>query len=308
VFDRVPPILAGDYPLSQPDRQAAARIDPTENDQLSLRDFTLIADLIGSEVGIKLPPTKRLMVEGRLRKRVRALGLSGLDEYCTYMFRRDGLRAERRYLIDAVTTNKTDFFRESEHFDLLERQLVPALLAQRRSERLPMLKIWSAASSTGAEAYTLAMVLADLAAQSHDFRFAILGTDISTAVLEQAERAVYPAELVAPVPIAKQQRYLMHARRPGARPEVRIVPELRRLVHFARLNLMDTSYPFDRDVDVIFLRNVLIYFEKADQERVIKRLVEHLRPGGYLILGHSESMIGTSVSMRQVAPAVFQKS
>ena len=152
------------------------------------------------------------------------------------------------------------------------------------------------------------MVLADLLAQRNDFRFAILGTDISTSVLEQGVRAVYPAELIAPVPPAKQQRYLMHARKPGVRPEVRIVPELRRLVQFARLNLMDQSYPFDRDVDVIFLRNVLIYFDKADQEKVILRLVSHLRPGGYLILGHSESMIGTAVTMRQVAPAVFQKA
>jgi chemotaxis protein methyltransferase CheR len=293
--------------LPQSVRQVAARFDAIEDDHLSLRDFTRIADLIGSEVGIKLPPAKRMMIEGRLRKRVRALGLSGLDEYCAYLFQADGMRAERPYLINAVTTNKTDFFREPEHFDLLEQQLVPALLTLRRSERQPLLKIWSAASSTGAEAYTLAMVLADLAAQRHDFRFAILGTDISTAVLEQGERAVYPTELVAPVPPAMQQRYLMHARRPGGRPEVRIVPELRRLVRFARLNLMDTSYPFDRDVDVIFLRNVLIYFEKADQEKVIIRLIEHLRPGGYLILGHSESMIGTAVTMRQVAPAVFQK-
>jgi chemotaxis protein methyltransferase CheR len=293
--------------LPQTARQAMPRLDTIEDDHLSTRDFTRIANLIGTEVGIKLPPNKRMMIEGRLRKRVRALGLSGFDEYCAYLFQADGLRAERPYLINAVTTNKTDFFREPEHFDVLEQRLVPALLELRRAERQPLLKVWSAASSTGAEAYTLAMVLADLAAQRHDFRFAILGTDISTAVLEQGERAVYPTEQVAPVPPAKQQRYLMHARRPGVRPEVRIVPELRRLVHFARLNLMDTSYPFDRDVDVIFLRNVLIYFEKEDQEKVIRRLVDHLRPGGYLILGHSESMIGTAVTMRQVAPAVFQK-
>src|SRR5690606_6896898 len=136
------------------------------------------------EVGIKLPPTKRLMIEGRLRKRVRALGLSGLEAYCAYLFQADGLRAERPYLINAVTTNKTDFFREPEHFDVLEQRLVPALLELRHAERQPLLKVWSAASSTGAEAYTLAMVLADLAAQRHDFRFAILGTDISTTVLE----------------------------------------------------------------------------------------------------------------------------
>ena len=294
--------------MPQPIRKLDQRSDGVDDDHLSLRDFQRIADLIGEQVGIKLPPAKRLMVEGRLRKRVRALGLRGLDAYSVHLFQRDGLAAELPHLIDAVTTNKTDFFREPEHFDLLEHRLVPALLDLRRGERQPLLKIWSAASSTGAEAYTLAMVLADLAAQRHDFRFAILGTDISNTVLRQGMRAVYPTELVAPVPPTKQQRYLMHARKPGARPEVRIVPELRRLVRFAHLNLMDAAYPFDRDVDVIFLRNVLIYFEKADQERVIRRLIDHLRPGGYLILGHSESMIGTAVAMRQIAPSVFQKT
>ena len=288
--------------------QPAPRLESPDDDHLSLRDFKRIAELIGAEVGIKLPPTKRLMVEGRLRKRVRALGLDSLDDYGDFLFQRDGLVTERLFLINAVTTNKTDFFREPEHFDLLEERLAPALIELRRGERKPHLKIWSAASSTGAEAYTLAMVLADLLERRQDFRFSILGTDISTAVLEQGVRAVYPAELIAPVPPDMQQRYLMHARKPGPRPEVRIVPELRRLVRFARLNLMDSSYPFDRDVDVIFLRNVLIYFDKADQEKVILRLVSHLRPGGYLILGHSESMIGTAVTMRQVAPAVFQKA
>lgn len=278
-----------------------------DEDHLSPRGFKRIADLIGTEVGIKLPPAKRTMVEGRLRKRVRALGLTSLDAYSDFLFEESGIAMERVHLIDAVTTNKTDFFREPDHFDLLREQLVPDLLKTRRAGNQPMLKIWSAASSTGAEAYTLAMVLADLAAQRGDFRFSILGTDISTVVLAQGERAVYSAEMIAPVPPVMQQRYLMHARRPAGRHEVRIVPELRRLVRFARLNLMDSSYPFDSDVDVILLRNVLIYFEKSDQERVIKRLINHLRPGGYLLLGHSESMIGTADTMRPVAPAVFQK-
>jgi chemotaxis protein methyltransferase CheR len=151
------------------------------------------------------------------------------------------------------------------------------------------------------------MVLADLMADRRDFRFAVLGTDVSTAVLAAGRRAVYPAEMIAPVPPEKQSRYIMHARRPGLRPEVRVAPELRRLVRFAHLNLMAPSYPFDHDVDVILLRNVLIYFEKRDQEAVIGRLIDHLRPGGYLVLGHSESMVGTSISMHQIAPAVFQK-
>ena len=180
------------------------------------------------------------------------------------MYKRQGLETEITYLINAVTTNKTDFFREPEHFELMQKKLVAELVAQRR-DRLPLLKVWSAASSTGAEAYTTAMVLADMVSQRRDFRFAVLGTDISTDVLETGRRAIYPAEQIVPVPPGMQSRYLMQARRPGARPEVRVVPELRRLVRFDQLNLMQESYPYDRDVDIILLRNVLIYFEKADQ-------------------------------------------
>lgn len=281
--------------------------DDDGDDHFSPSDYMRLSNLIGEEVGIKLPPSKRLMVEGRLRKRVRALGLPSFNAYCTHLFKQDGLKSERPHLINAVTTNKTDFFREPEHFTYLTRAMVPQLLEARRAERNPLLKLWSAASSTGAEAYTLAMVLADAVAASGDFRFAILGTDISTTVLEQGQRAVYSTEVIAPVPAELQSRYVMRSRKPGLRPDVRIVPELRRLVRFAQLNLMDRAYPVDHDVDVIFLRNVLIYFEKSDQEAVIRRLIDHLRPGGYLVLGHSESMIGTSVTMRQVAPAVFQK-
>lgn len=291
---------------------AAARKAPAPDsdldDHLSTLDYGRISHLITGETGIKLPPAKRLMVEGRLRKRVRGLGYQSFDAYCDFLFRHDGLKTEKPFLINAVTTNKTDFFREPEHFTLLAEKLVPALLRERAGEHNPLLKLWSAASSTGAEAYTTAMVMVDLQAQRRDFRFAVLGTDISTSVLAIGRRAVYPAEMIAPVPAEKQSRYVMHARKTGMRPEVRMSPELRRVVRFDHLNLMDEKYPYDRDVDVIFLRNVLIYFEKIDQERVIGRLIEHLRPRGYLILGHSESMIGTSITMRQIAPAVFQKN
>jgi chemotaxis protein methyltransferase CheR len=277
-----------------------------DDDHLTALDFGRIARLVEGEAGIKLPSSKRLMLEGRLRKRLRALELPTFSSYCDMLFRQGGIDHELTYLIDAVTTNKTDFFREPEHFDFLVEDMVPGLVA-RRGERNPMLKIWSAASSTGAEAYTLAMVLHQLMTSRKDFRFAILGTDISTAVLAQGQRAVYPADMLAPVPQPMHERYLLHARKPGANREVRIAPEIRRYVQFQYLNLMDKTYPFDRDVDVVFLRNVLIYFEKHDQQAVVGRLVGHLRPGGYLVLGHSESMIGTSLAVRQVAPAVFMK-
>ena len=289
--------------MALPQQQTA----PVDEDHLSPRDFKRISDLIGEEVGIKLPPAKRVMVEGRLRKRARALGLSSLDAYSDFLFNKDGLTTERVHLIDAVTTNKTDFFREPEHFTLLKERLVPALLNLRAAERQPLLKIWSAASSTGAEAYTLAMVLADLVAQHHDFRFSILGTDISTAVLEQANRAVYPTELVAPVPAVMQQRYLLHSRQSDPRRQVRIVPELRRLVRFLRLNLMDSSYPFDRDVDVIFLRNVLIYFDEEIRNKVLDNVLQRLRPGGFLLTGHTETSHARRDGIETIRPSIYRK-
>lgn len=280
----------------------------TGQDRLSDADFSRIATLIGSHVGIKLPPAKRLMVEGRLRKRMRSLNCASLTDYCRYLFHENGLENELVHVIDAVTTNKTDFFRENEHFVLLRQKLIPSLTARRPAGAKPRLKLWSAASSNGAEAYTIAMVLADMVERGDDFQFAILGTDISTEMLAAGRQAIYPSEMIAPVPLDMQERYLMRGQSASWHGEVRIVPELRRLVRFQRLNLMEETYPVDRDVDVIFLRNVLIYFDKPTQEAVVSRLVRHLRPGGFLILGHSESMIGTNLQLKQWAPGVFENT
>lgn len=272
---------------------------------LSERHFRSIAAVIEGRVGIRLPLTKRTMVEGRLRKRVRALGLRDLNDYAAHLFERDHLQDELVHLIDCVTTNKTDFFREPSHFEFLRNVAVPALItAQRRKPA--HLKVWSAACSTGPEVYTLAMVLQDMVAAGAAMRFSILGTDISTEALQEARAAIYPRAVVEPVPAGMRQRYVMCALDP-ARDVARIVPELRRTTQFARLNLMDESYPFDRDVDVIFCRNVLIYFDKSTQQAVISRLTSHLRPGGYLLLGHSESMAGSGVpGLRQVLPTIFR--
>lgn len=275
-------------------------------DHLARGDLQRISDLVARESGIRLPPGRRLMLEGRLRRRQVARRLPTLADYARYLFSPEGSANEIVHLIDAVTTNKTDFFREPQHFASMEATLVPALLARRRGH-LPHLKVWSAACSTGAEAYTTAMVLAMMLHRRADFRFSILGTDISTQVLEAATRAVFPLDQLAPVPAEFQERFLMRSRNPTLSREARIVPELRRLVRFERLNLMDPAYPYDHDVDLIFLRNVLIYFDRSDQAAVVRRLAGHLRPGGYLLLGHSESMVEMANGMQQVAPATFQK-
>jgi chemotaxis protein methyltransferase CheR len=155
------------------------------------------------------------------------------------------------------------------------------------------------------EAYTIAMVLDDMVMAGASFQFSVLGTDISTAVLKLAEMGIYTPEMIAPVPTELAKRYFLSSKDPG-RDEVRVIPKLRRSTNFMRMNLMDPVYPVDRDVDIIFCRNVLIYFDKPTQQKVVERLCTHLRPGGYFIVGHSESMIhNESTVLQQILPTIF---
>ncbi len=231
------------------------------DDRLKDRHFVEIAHLVESYSGIRLPPVKRIMIEGRLRRRMRALGLSSLADYGAEIFDRGRLEEEFVHVVDCATTNKTDFFRESEHFVFLADQAIPALSALPGRRGAPI-KFWSAAASIGAEAYSIAMVAAEKLGLEGT-RFAILGTDISREVLMSARHGVYPLELAEPIPALLRARYLMLARDPRRR-EFRIVPELRRRVHFERMNLMDETYPVDTAFDVILCRNVLIYFSKGN--------------------------------------------
>lgn len=275
-------------------------------DHLGPRDFQRLAQFIHTYSGIKMPPGKQTLVEGRLRRRVRALGMANLSEYCRYLFDHDGLDDEAVHLIDVVTTNKTEFFREPEHFRFLTDTALPRLMAERQAGINRPVKIWSAACSTGAEPYTLAMVLADFNLAMRGFNFSILATDICTEVLARAATGIYPEEMVEPVPLDIRRRYLMRAK-DRLCGKVRIVPEVRRLVRFGRVNLMDESYPVDQDMDVIFCRNVLIYFDKATQQSVLSRLCHHLRPGGYLIVGHSETVTGFDLPLNSVATTAFRR-
>ncbi len=279
----------------------------TSIERLRQSDFRRLADFIQDYSGIKMPPSKITMLEGRLRHRVRDTGAESLAAYCEMLFERNGLSAEAVHLIDAVTTNKTDFFREPEHFRILVQQALPTLLAERRAGDRARVKLWSAACSTGAEPYTLAMVLADWAEHLRGMRAIILATDLSSEVLTIARRAIYPEAMVSVVPPEFRQRYLLRSRDRSVRL-VRIVPELRAWVRFERLNLMDEEYPFDHDFDVIFCRNVLIYFDKPTQRAVLGRLCQHLRAGGYLFLGHSESLAGMELPLHSVANTVLRSA
>jgi chemotaxis protein methyltransferase CheR len=279
----------------------APPVDP-HSDQLSAKNFARLSTFIHDYSGIKMPPNKRTMLEGRLRRRMRIYGHTNLNEYCRFLFEDGGLEAETVHLIDVVTTNKTEFFREPSHFDFLEATGLPALAQGRRKP----IRIWSAAASIGAEAYTLAMVLEDFVADRSGLDYSILATDICTDVLEKGVAGRYPEAMIEPVSMARRRQYLMQSKERSA-GEVRIRPQLRSKVAFGRLNLMDEAYPVDRDIDIIFCRNILIYFDKPTQAKVLSRLCDHLVPGGYLFLGHSESIVGLDLPIRQVANTVFQK-
>jgi chemotaxis protein methyltransferase CheR len=274
-------------------------------DRLSQRDFHRLADFIHGYCGIKMPPAKKTMVEGRLRRRLRATGVNTLAEYCRYVFDQGGLEHERVGLIDAVTTNKTDFFREPEHFHYLLEKALPELLTTHRVSFRSPLKFWSAASSIGAEPYTLAMLLSEISRANPDLHYSILATDICTEVLHSAKLGIFPDDMMAPVPMDLRRRYVMRSKRDASR--VRMVPELRRAICFGRLNLMETPYGVDRDMDVIFCRNILIYFDKETQRKVLDQLCLHLRRGGYLFLGHSETLAGAGLPLQPVATSIFRR-
>jgi chemotaxis protein methyltransferase CheR len=272
--------------------------------QMSARDFNRLATFINRYSGIRMPQSKRVMVEGRLRRRLRNHGFTDFTAYCRYLFDEGGLDDEAIHIIDAVTTNKTEFFREGEQFRFLFDKALPDLLSGRNASTL---KLWSAACSIGAEPYTMAMVMEDFIRRNNDVRYSILATDLCVDVLQQAVRGIYPEDLIQPVPVDMRRRYLLRGRDEHT-SHVRIAPEIRRAVTFARLNLMDELYPVDRGFDVIFCRNVLIYFSRADQEAVLSRLTTHLAPGGYLFLGHSEAINNMALPLRAVGPTIFMKT
>jgi chemotaxis protein methyltransferase CheR len=265
-------------------------------------------ELIRSLTGISLPPSKVQMIDQRLRRRVVAFGLTDTETYLEQLLGGTLPENELRTVIDLITTNTTSFFREPDHFDFLAETVVPMVVARGRAGRPARLKVWSAASSEGAEAYTAAMMLEEARRRGHDFDFAILGTDLSERMVERAVAAVYGTEQLTTVPPELLRRYFLTSSDPSLVGKARVVPDLRRRVKFRNLNLMDTSYPVDRDVDVIFLRNILIYFDPLTKEQVVERLAGHLRSGGYLIVGHAESMVVRSNALRQVKPTIFQKN
>jgi len=244
------------------------------------------------------------MLEVRIKRRLKTLNLNSYRDYCDYLFGHEGLKDEIVHLIDVVTTNKTDFFRESAHFDFLVDKALPEL-AERIAGR--SFVIWSAGCSTGEEPYTMSIVLSEYALTHPGFSFRILASDISNLVLAKAELGVYTNDVVAPVSPQLRRKYFMRSREPGSE-QVRVVPELRRSVEFRRLNFMDADYGLNEKADAIFCRNVIIYFDRPTQERILQKLSNCLAPGGYMFVGHAETLHDMDLPLMPVAPALYRRT
>jgi chemotaxis protein methyltransferase CheR len=277
----------------------------TLKETLAARDFERLRSLIKTECGISLNPEKKTMLEIRLRRRLRTLEFSTAAEYCNYVFARESRGQELVHLIDAVTTNKTDFFREPDHFDYLAATALPTMEAKRGPYWKPF--VWSAGCSTGEEPYTVAMVLSEYAERRPGFRFTLLATDICTEVLEKARAGIFRAEALKPVPLNIRKKYFMRSRDPGS-GLYRAVPELRAKIEFRRLNFMDSDYGLPDAPDMIFCRNVIIYFDRPTQVRILEKLTRQLAPGGYFFAGHSESLQHMDLPLVSTAPAVYRKT
>jgi chemotaxis protein methyltransferase CheR len=273
---------------------------------LSNGDFERLSRFIHDNSGIKMSPAKKNMVEARLRKRLKELNFSSYSAYCDYLFSREGKEKELVHMVDVITTNKTDFFREPKQFSFLSDTALPALLVESGAGRTYPLKIWSAGCSTGEEPYTISIVLNEFAEKNSKYNFSIYATDISTIVLNKAIQGIYDEDRIAPITTDVVKKYFLRSK-DKQKKLVRVAPFIRNSVSFSRLNFMDADFGINESFDIIFCRNVIIYFDKPTQDKLILKLLKHLNPGGYLFLGHSETIFNTELPVIQMAASTYRK-
>lgn len=263
---------------------------------VSDRDMLLFQQLFKQHIGLHLPISKKALLQSRLCGRMHELGLAQLSHYHALISSAEGIE-ERQRAIDLITTNETYFFREQSHFDFLSTELLPAWAG------VKTLRVWSAASSTGEEAYTLAMLLDHYRPGGS---WSVFASDISSRVLSFARRALYPMVRGQNIPKAYLKRYCL--RGTGEYEGHFLVDgELRRKVEFARRNLTDLDAFDDGNFDLIFLRNVIIYFDFPTKIKVLNDVIKRLQPGGYLVVGHSESLHGMHLELEMHSPSIYRK-
>jgi chemotaxis protein methyltransferase CheR len=271
------------------------------------RDFKRLSEFIYNHCGIKMPPAKKTMLEARLQKRLRLRGIATFREYCDYVLDSENKDDELVHMIDCVTTNKTDFFREAVHFNFMNENILPEFIEARDARRPAQFVVWSSACSSGEEPYTLALVLSEFERLNPGFTFSIVATDLSTRVLEKARNGVYDESQIAAVPAQLKQEYFLRSR-DRSKGLVRASPALRSRVAFQRLNLMDEKYPLpEASVDALFCRNVIIYFDRQTQEALLGRLCRYIKKNGHLFLGHSETVHGFDLPLERVTSTIYRK-
>ena len=263
--------------------------------------YEYIIALIHQRCGIKLHDGKEQLIKARLGKRLRHYGMETLADYCRFL-RTGADEEEFTLVVNALTTNFTNFLREEDHFHFMVQKALPTILpkCQRRFQ------VWSAASSTGEEPYTIAMYLAEHFPVAQQWDWRVTGSDISTRVLAAAQRAVYPEERVQTIPTEWLRKYFQKGLGKWA-GQYRVKPELSERVTFLQLNLIE-SYQHRRPFELIFCRNVMIYFDRPTQESLVNRLCQFLVPQGHLLIGHSESLTGLKVPLRCVRPSIYQRT
>jgi chemotaxis protein methyltransferase CheR len=270
------------------------------------REFYQFRALVLQQTGIALGDSKRQLVCARLGKRLRYYGYSTFSQYYEHLADRDPDGQELLRMINAITTNKTDFFREPHHFDFLRSRVLPSMVTATGTGATRRLRIWSAGCSSGEEPYSVAVSVLEALPRPGAWDVKILASDIDTEMLAKGREAVYTEDRLSTIPVELRERYFLRGRgnREGL---VAVRSEVKELVAFRRINLRDDSWPIRTQFDCIFCRNVIIYFDRALQEGLVTRFVELLKPGGYLFLGHSESLLGMRLGLKYAGNTIYQK-
>ncbi len=285
------------------DAQTSPALEEPPQLPLTESEFSFFRDLAGSYTGIKIADCKRNMVYRRISKRMRALGMDNVSDYCRYVSGDDG-HSELQLLINVLTTNKTAFFREKHHLDHLATQALPSLLEDCSARGTWRLRIWSAGCSSGEEAYSIAMTLHDSVPNLANWDVRILATDIDTDMIEQGRRGVYATDDTKAIPPKMRHKFVEPVA--GDKTQMRMTGDLRSLINYRALNLLG-PWPMKGSFDVIFCRNVVIYFDKPTQRVLFDRFAEVLRDNCFLYIGHAESLYKVTQRFRVVGKGVYRK-
>lgn len=269
------------------------------------KEFELFRVFIYNELGIHITPAKQTLLQARLQKRVKQLGFTSYKEYGQHLLSPEGRDTEYCKLVDAITTNTTEFFREPRHFEYLQQTFLPAWTHHNSSKR--PLSLWSAGCSSGEEPYTLSMVLSYYRdTRDPQFSYSLLATDVCSDVLQTATKAIYSMQKAEKIPMQYKKRYLLRSK-DRKKSIVRVAPEIRKSVNFRRLNFKE-NFQFRERMDIIFCRNVLIYFDRETQESLLRKFCNHLVSGGLLFIGHSESLSGMQLPVKQAYPTIYSRT